>query len=146
MFTQTIQKLNRIVSKIKNMEMKNYNLKGTHIMCLYYLGLYKDGLTTTQIVKKCDEDKAAVSRALAFLQENEYVYTTKDEDSGYNYLYFLTKAGKTITDEINVKINKALDKGGEGLTDEKRNLFYESLCLIQSNLERYIEETDNEYN
>ena len=36
-FTLLIDKLGKIIQKIKNIEMKEYGLKAVHVMCIYQL-------------------------------------------------------------------------------------------------------------
>ena len=56
-FTTTFLKINRLVSKIKTIEMQEYGLKGTTIMCLYFASKL-DNLTSSDLVKLCQEDFA----------------------------------------------------------------------------------------
>ena len=62
-FTLKILMLNRYVGAIKNIEMKEFNLKGIHSAILNNL-YFNDGITSAMLTKDIIEDKAAVSRAL----------------------------------------------------------------------------------
>lgn len=44
-FSLSILELNRYLQKIKELEMKQFGLKASHTMCLYYLGQHPEGLT-----------------------------------------------------------------------------------------------------
>ena len=68
-FSLSILELNRYLQKIKELEMKQFGLKASHTMCLYYLGQHPEGLTATQLTELCKEDKAAVSRCLSQLSD-----------------------------------------------------------------------------
>ena len=46
-FSLSILELNRYLQKIKELEMKQFGLKASHTMCLYYLGQHPEGLTRT---------------------------------------------------------------------------------------------------
>ena len=48
-FSLSILELNRYLQKIKELEMKQFGLKASHTMCLYYLGQHPEGLTATQL-------------------------------------------------------------------------------------------------
>ena len=69
-FSLSILELNRYLQKIKELEMKQFGLKASHTMCLYYLGQHPEGLTATQLTELCKEDKAAVSRCLSQLSSS----------------------------------------------------------------------------
>ena len=71
-FTVLINRISRNIRKIKNQEMADYRLRSAHISCLYYLYL-APGLTVTELSERCEEDKATVSRALEYLEENGYL-------------------------------------------------------------------------
>lgn len=72
-FATTVVSINRIVQKIKTNVMNEYGLKGTHGMCLYMLGKEAKGLTSAQLSQLIKEDKAAVSRAIHELHEQDYI-------------------------------------------------------------------------
>ena len=59
-FTVLIAKISRNIRKIKLQEMQEYNLKNSHISCLYYLYV-SNGLTATELCERCEEDKATIS-------------------------------------------------------------------------------------
>ena len=68
-FTISILKLNKLVQKIKQYEMQEYDLKAIHVMCGYYLNEHPEGLTSSELVKLTLEDKAAISRELKYNQD-----------------------------------------------------------------------------
>ena len=61
-FTVLIAKISRNIRKIKNQEMAEYDLRSSHISCLYYL-YCTDKLTATELCDRCEEDKATISRS-----------------------------------------------------------------------------------
>lgn len=139
-FTITILKLNKLIQKIKLYEIKDYGLKSIHVMCIYYLDKYKDGITASNLVKLTLEDKAAISRALNLLKKEEYVtYDAKK----YNAKIYLTKKGEIIAKYIEKKANKAVDEV-EIFEKEERNTFYNSLESIYDNLKVYYDKIRSE--
>ena len=68
-FTGAVLELHRCINRIKEAEMAEWGLRGSHVMCLYYLGRYEEGLTAAQLTALCKEDKAAVSRTVSQLAE-----------------------------------------------------------------------------
>ena len=91
-FSLSILELNRYLQKIKELEMKQFGLKASHTMCLYYLGQHPEGLTATQLTELCKEDKAAVSRCLSQLSDRQLVVCEQPEDHKRSYRshYMLT--------------------------------------------------------
>ena len=71
-FTVLLNRINRNIRKIKNEEMKNYELRSPHISCLYYLYISKE-LTSKDLCERCEEDKATISRSLDYLEKNNYI-------------------------------------------------------------------------
>ncbi len=133
-FTITILKLNKLVQKIKNYEMQEYDLKTIHVMCVYYLSVHQQGLTASEITKLTLEDKGAISRALKTLQEKGYVVYDPNK---YNAVIQLTDGGRRLASEICVKAENAVKAGSYEFTDEERNSFYKELRTIAVNLEDY---------
>lgn len=139
-FTYNITKLYRFIQKIKEIEVREYDLKSQHVMIIYYLHNHPEGLTSKKLTILCDEDKAAISRSVRFLEEKDLVFIdNKTEKKNYLYPIFLTDKGKEISVQISEKINYAVDRGGEGLTDEQRKEFYANLEHIVANLTNYTE-------
>lgn len=133
-FTITILKLNKLVQKIKNYEMREYGLKTIHVMCGYYLDMYSEGLTASELVKLTLEDKAAISRALKTLQEKGLV---SYDNNKYNAIIRLTDEGKTFAKYINGKVSKAVEAVSYDFTEEERLSFYAELKTIAAKLENY---------
>ena len=133
-FTVLINRISRSVRKIKNQEMAGYQLRSAHISCLYYL--YAVGrLTATELCERCEEDKATVSRALDFLEENGYLLYKTKSDKQYRSVITLTEKGKAAGKQIADKIDRVLEEVSVGLTDEERAAFYRALSIISDNLE-----------
>lgn len=63
MFTVLNSKINRCIRRIKTEEMAEFDLRSTHVSCLYYL-YAENTLTAKELCDICDEDKAAISRSL----------------------------------------------------------------------------------
>jgi DNA-binding MarR family transcriptional regulator len=133
-FTIAILKLNKLVQKIKLHEMKEFDLKAIHVMCIYYLGGSSHGLTATELARLTLEDKAAISRALQLLDARGYI---KYNGSGYGATITLTAEGEKVADFIADKANIAVDAGGGRLTESERENFYKSLNIISEDLEKY---------
>ncbi len=134
-FTLLILSLNRSIQRIKKMEMKHFGLQGSHVMCLFFLSVFKEGLTVTNLSKLCDIDKAAISRSLQQLSSENYINTpSKDK---YKAVVTLTEKGYEVASEILEKVSKAVEAGGSKIDNDERTVFYSVLKTIASNLENY---------
>ncbi len=134
-FTVLINRISRNVRKIKNQEMAEYNLRNSHVSCLYFI--YRAGeITATELCEKCEEDKATISRALDYLEKNEYIKCESNNAKRYKSPLVLTEKGAVIGKKIGDKIDSVLDEIGIGLSDAERNEFYRSLSIISDSLEK----------
>ena len=136
-FTVLIAKISRSIKKIKNQEMAEYGLRGSHISCLYYL-YFSEGLTATDLCERCEEDKATISRSLEHLESNGYLICESRSAKRYKSPLVLTEKGKEVGKKIFDKVNRVLDEVSVGLTEEERIAFYRSLAVISDNLEQCV--------
>lgn len=133
-FTVLINRISRNIRKIKNQEMAEYNLRSSHISCLYYLYMTKC-LTATDLCERCEEDKATISRALDFLETNGYLTCETKSAKRYKSPLVLTEKGLMMGKKIADKIDSVLDEISVGLTEKERVAFYRSLSIISDSLE-----------
>ena len=91
-FTVLVNRISRNIRKIKNQEMAEYGLRSAHVSCLYYLYTGK-GLTATDLCECCEEDKATISRALEFLEEEGYLSCESKTAKRYKSPLSLTERG-----------------------------------------------------
>lgn len=132
-FTVLINRISRNIRKIKNQEMAAYDLRSAHISCLYYL-YSREGLTATELCERCEEDKATVSRALDYLENNGYLEC--QQAKRYKSPLSLTEKGVEAGRRIASKIEKVLAEISGGLTEQERLDFYRSLAIISDSLDR----------
>ena len=133
-FTVLINRISRNIRKIKNQEMAEYNLKSAHVSCLYYL--YKEkGLTATDLCERCEEDKATISRALDYLEANDYLIREPKDVKRYKSPLLLTEKGMEVGKKISEKIDGVLDAISSGLSEEDRVRFYRGLSVISASLD-----------
>lgn len=134
LFTVLINKISRNIKKIKNQEMAEYGLRSTHVTCLYYL-YSADSLTATDLCERCEEDKATISRALDYLEENGYILCESKTAKRYKSALVLTEKGMAVGRKITDKIGCVLDEICIDLSEEQRAEFYRSLTIISDSLE-----------
>lgn len=135
-FTVQIAKISRAIRKIKTMEVAEFNLKSPHVSCLYYLYNQGEELTAKELCDICDEDKAAISRSIEYLEYNGYLVCNSKTEKRYKSPLILTEKGKKVGKIIADKIDSMLNIASEGLSDKNRIIFYQSLILISNNLQK----------
>ena len=115
-FVGLISGLYKEIQRIKTSEGARLGLKGSDVMCLYYLERSKDGLTGADLARMAGVTRAAVSRTLAHLEEGGYVEV--DES--------MSEADRII--------REVLDTTGKAMGVEQREQMYASLRTILNTL------------
>lgn len=133
-FTVLINRISRNIKKIKIQEMADYQLKSIHVSCLYYLYI-TNGLTSTELCDRCEEDKAAISRALNYLETEGYLDTSAKSTKHYKYPLVLTEKGRHVGEVIANKINAVLQEINGSMTEDERRVFYRNLTAISNRLD-----------
>ena len=129
------------IQRIKSLEMTEFGLKGTQVMCVFYLYRNPEGLTAAQLSQLCLEDKAAVSRTLAELTEKGFV-ESGDGSKRYRAHIMLSERGKSLGEKVTALVAEWVEAGGEGLSEAERNAFYHALGVISRNLqEKYTDKS-----
>ena len=136
-FVSGITACYKYIQRIKAMEMTEFGLKGTHVMCLYYLRQNPAGLTAAQLCGLCAEDKAAISRTVSELRKQGYITTLSEK--AYRAMLTLTAAGQELARKFDHLIELWVTIGGSGLTETERSDFYRSLSSITENLRSRVE-------
>lgn len=139
LFITSVARIYKSIQKIKSREMTELGLKGPQVMCLLNLRRFGE-LTSAELTNLCMEDKAAVSRTVSKLEAGGLVYF---EDNGekrrYRSKIRLTEKGEETAEKMVELIESAVKNGGEGLTEEEREIFYRSLGIIADNLQKICE-------
>ena len=133
MFSGAISAAYRCLQKLERDEMEKYGYKGAFAQYLIAINRYPDGVTASQLCEMCDKDKAAVSRIVAEMHEKGLI--VRDGDNAYRARFRLTDEGAKATRFVIERAEIAARDVGKGLSDEKRQVFYESLALLVANLE-----------
>ncbi len=132
-FSYCISEISRNWHKISSDVMTEYGLKGPY--SVYFTAMYRcpEGITATELSELCSRDKADVSRAISLMEKKGLVVK---EGVNYRALLRLTDEGKFIAEKIKKYAEAAVEQGGNGLTEEQREAFYESLNIICGNLQK----------
>lgn len=143
-FTGAIVQIYRCIQKIKSAEMTELGLKGQHAQCLVAMGERPQGVTAAELCALCEEDKAAVSRTVADLEDRGLVACAQPGRKRYRARLTLTDRGLEIARQVNKRVEQAVLRGGDGLTAERREEFYAALNLVADNLKRFCGEKTGE--
>ena len=134
-FTTQIAKISRCIRRIKTEEMAEFDLKSPHVSCIYYL-YQNDCMTAKELCDVCDEDKAAISRAISYLEENGYIKCDSKTEKRYKSPLSLTDKGKIVGKKISQRVEHILDLASPDLTIKERQEFYDRLMYISNNLQK----------
>ncbi len=134
-FTVLVGKLSRSIKRLKSGQMAQLDLKGPHVSCLYYL--YSFGpMTAAELCERCEEDKAAISRSLEYLESSGYLHPQAGKR--YRAKLLLTPTGQQAGAEVARRINRILEAAGAGLSEQEREIMYRAMEKISVNLENII--------
>lgn len=135
--------ISRSIRRLKNGEMAEFDLKTPHVSCIYYLYRANAPLTAKEICDLCDEDKAAISRSLVYLEKNGFIRCLSDARKRYRSPMVLTDKGNEIGAKLATKIDSILALAGEGMSDKERAEFYRCLRIIHDNLQSICDKYDS---
>ena len=134
-FTVLISRASRCIKALKSDKMNEFNLKGPHVHCLYYLYLYGT-MTASELCEVCNDDKAMLSRNIEHLEKCGYVIRETEGNKRYRSPISLTSKGQEVAKKMVQLISEVVDKASQGLSVENRTIMYESLELVCANLEK----------
>ncbi len=139
-FTLLTSNVVRTINKIKNFEMKKYGLKGTQVSCLFYLYGSDGDMTAKDICALCQEDKAAISRALKDLENKGFIVCENDSNKKkYNTLLTLTESGRKVAKQILNTIERILKYDKNFISEQELSEFYQTFNKIYENLKHVSE-------
>ncbi len=136
-FTSAITQISKDIQKIKTRQMRQFGLRGSHVMCLFYLQKSGGSLTVAELSAMCGMDKSAVSRTMSELEKEGLVTCPETPDKRkYRAKISFTEEGEKLVGTIGEIIDKTVERAGVGLSDEERAVFYKALLLISGNLNK----------
>ena len=134
-FCNAISVIHHAIQKIERVEMAKYGLKGPHAQCLLMMDQHPEGITAAKLCELCEKDKAAISRAVAELEEAEMILRLDPEGKRYRSRLQLTPKGAEVAGKVNRLVYLAVHQASEGYDAEKRETFIRVLNLIAGNLQ-----------
>lgn len=142
-FSLGISEITKYLYRIEAEELQRYDLKGAH--SLYIMSLYQhpEGITATELSKVCGRDKADVSRMIGSLFEKGLIQKEGGYHNRYGGSWRLTKEGMQLAHDLQNRIEYFVEEAGKGLTQDNREMFYESLEQIAKNLKHLWEKGED---
>ena len=134
-FTSSVASIHRSIQKIERVEMAKYGLKGPHAQVLLAMSRFAEGVTSGELARLCDKDKAAISRTVAELEREGMVERMGKNGNFYRASLLLTERGREAAEHVAVRARQAVDAASDGLSDGSRRVLYAALDLIASHLQ-----------
>lgn len=139
-FSASVACIYRNIQKIERMEMAKYGLKGPHAQALLAMSRFPEGITSGELVKLCDKDKAAISRTVAELEREGMVLRVGKNGNLYRAALMLTERGQEAARIVGERAKQAVEAASSGLSAEHRKVLYAALELIAGHLQTIGEE------
>ena len=139
-FSASVACIYRNIQKIERIEMAKYGLKGPHAQALLAMSRFPEGITSGELVKLCDKDKAAISRTVAELEREGMVLRVGKNGNLYRAALTLTERGQEAARIVGERAKQAVEAASSGLSDEHRKVLYAALELIAGHLQTIGEE------
>lgn len=136
-FSAAVSKISYCIQKIESEVMAKQGLAGSCAQYLAALGLSEEGLTVSALGKSCMKDKAAVSRAVAKLEEKGLVQRNCTGNNIYRAPIVLTEKGREVSRYVAERASEVVEIAGLGEAD--RESFYIALNTIAENLSKMSE-------
>lgn len=133
-FSYLISELSKLLHKIEAEELLELGVRGPYAIYILTLAKYPSGIPAAKIAELCSRDKADVSRAVADLSLKGLVKKDENQSKKYRSPISLTEEGFSAAERISAKARRAVEIASEGVSDEERKIFYETLETICSNM------------
>ena len=134
-FTSSVASIYRSIQKIERVEMAKYGLKGPHAQVLLAMSRFPEGVTSGELVKLCDKDKAAISRTVAELEREGMVNRLGRNGNFYRAALTLTDRGREAASHVAIRATHAVEAASDGLSEGNRRVLYAALALIAEHLQ-----------
>ena len=134
-FTASVASIHRSIQKIERVEMTKYGLKGPHAQVLLAMSRFPEGVTSGELVKLCDKDKAAISRTVSELEKEGMVTRQGRNGNNYRAALTLTDRGMEAASHVAIRAGHAVEAASNGLSDGNRRVLYQALELIANHLQ-----------
>ena len=134
-FSYAIFEISRCWHKLAAEEMAKYNLKGPYAVYLVAMWRSPGRITSAQLSELCSRDKADVSRAVSLMEQKGLIKRECPGSKLYRALLTLTEEGIQAAQHVCQRASLAVEYAGKGYSDADREIFWQVLDTIASNLQ-----------
>ena len=134
-FSRAIAEIDRCWHKLASEEMEAYGLKGPYAVYLMAILRSPEGITSAQLCDLSGRDKADVSRAISVMEQKGLVKREGDGSKLYRARLTLTPQGKDAARQVSRRASMAVERAGQGYSEEQREIFWQVLDTIAGNLQ-----------
>ena len=134
-FSALIGDTMKSLEHLKAKGMGEYGLSGMHTLCVQSLYEASDGLTRTELSRRCGVDRAQITRVIGELLVKNVVFEVGGS-ANYRKKCVLTEQGRAIATEIDALIKKINFFVSGKIEPERLQIFYETLYEICQNLKK----------
>lgn len=136
-FVGIISALSKEIQRIKMVEATKLGIKGADVMLLFQLARHPQGLTGAELARRCGVTRAAVSRALATLEDKGFVMVQPDPGAGrYRAAVMLSARGAAAMESATRIIDRVVSESGDAVSERNRAIMYSSLSTILDQLKK----------
>lgn len=133
-FSLGLHELYRSIHKNESAVMNEYGLRGAYVKYLVAMLQCPDGLTISQLCEVCDQDKAAVSRAVSELVGREFIWRDNPKGNHYRAKLKLTERGTELARSVCASGEIVFEEAVSVLTDEQKDALYKISGLMFDNI------------
>jgi len=142
-FVLLVGEVYKNLQKVKWSNAVEFGLKGVHMVWMVELSRYPEGLSMSELAKRCMNDRALVSREISAMEQNGYV-AFEDPVGGGRHRYSaklkLTERGRALAKEIEAAGRQIQESVNYNVSEEDLKIFYSTLEKLQVNFQQIIEE------
>lgn len=133
-FVLIIERITKNIKRIADMEMEQYGLRSSHVMCILQLAKSERGLSSSALAEACGVDKAFISRITSELLEKNYIVKEDVPDKKYKTSFLLTERGEEINKKMNEVIASRIASVDKHVSMKELKKFYEVLGEIDEGI------------
>lgn len=132
-FTSLISSIGRSIYRMKTEAMAKYDLKSSHLSCIYYL---KAGVarTAAQLARLSEEDKANISRTLKELEARGFITRELGASGRPKRTITLTSEGGEVGEFLVRHIENIIEIVSGDIPSCEREVMYQALSSIDERL------------
>jgi len=135
-FTLYIDGIHKAMNRIKLDVAPRLGVKGVHVFWIYKLLEHPEGLTAAEIAAVSMIDKSLVSREIAALKRDGYIFSDIQDGKkrSYNARFSLTEKGVELANRIITEVVRVQRAADSEVSEEELLAFYSTLEKIHKNI------------